>query len=241
MDAINAINTTLSEINTKLTDLSKHKDFKELAKSVDFNAETCKEIKDTVIPALETKMDENMKKLKADLVVRVDENKEKIVDQEAHSRRRNIIINGVEELNEENTEEVAKQFLVNELKIDQEEVDGFLFRDMHRLPKAKNRDGSENTKPRPIIIAFIKQKDRNATMKNAFNLKDSDYSIKSDLPKHLNEIRSAMLKERKRLKEENPHIKYRVAERSYKPVLQRANGVVQGTQRTKWDNIKFPA
>ena len=178
-----------------------------------FNADSVEDIKNKVIPALQTKMDANMKSLKVDLMVKVDENNEKIVDQEAHSRRRNIIINGVEELNEENTEEVAKQFLV------QGAVDDYVFRDIHRLPKAKNRDGSVNTKPRPIIVAFIRQKDRNAAMKNAYNLKNTQLSIKSDLPKHLNELRSAMLKERQRLKDANPQIKYRVAERSYKPVL----------------------
>ena len=31
-------------------------------------------------------------------------------------------------------------------------------------------------------------------MRNAFQLKDTDYSIKSDLPRHLNDIRSSMLK-----------------------------------------------
>ena len=38
-----------------------------------------------------------MKTLKADLLVRVGENKDNIVDQEGHSSRRNIIINGKEE------------------------------------------------------------------------------------------------------------------------------------------------
>ena len=240
VDAINALNITLTEISTKLTNLSNHKDIKEITDSVSFNADSVEDIKNKVIPALQTKMDANMKSLKVDLLVKVDENKEKIVDQEAHSRRRNIIINGVEELNEENTEEVAKQFLVDNLKLEQGEVDDYVFRDIHRLPKAKNRDGSVNTKPRPIIVAFIRQKDRNAAMKNAYNLKNTQLSIKSDLPKHLNELRSAMLRERQRLKDANPQIKYRVAERSYKPVLQRADGVIEGTTRTKWVNIKFP-
>lgn len=238
--AILALNTTLTEINNKLTDLSDHNDIQGITASITFNAETISDVKDKVLPALETQMNTNMKKLKADLLVKVGENKEKIVDQEGHSRRRNIIVNGKEELNGENTEEVAKQFLVNDLQMDQEEVKGFLFRDIHRLPKAKNRDGTQNDRPRPIIMAFLRQKDRNAVMKNAFQLKDTVCSIKSDLPKHLNDIRSLMLKERQRLKTETPAIKYRVAERSYKPVLQRANGVMPGTTRIKWENLNFP-
>lgn len=243
VDAILTLNTTLNEINNKLSNLTDHQDIKDITASITFNADTISDVKDQVLPALETKMNANMKKLKADLQVKVDENKEKIVDQEGHSRRRNIIVNGLVEITGEveDTEKVVRQFLVNDLEIDQEEVDGFLFRDTHRLPKAKNRDGTENTRPRPIIVAFLRQKDRNAVMTKAFKLKNTTYSIKTDLPKHLNDLRSRMLKERKKLKEENPTVKYRVAERSYKPVLQRENGVILGTTRIKWDNIRFPA
>ena len=243
VDAISVLNTTLTEINNKLADLSNHKDFVDLTASINFNANTVSDIKEKVLPTLEAKIAANLKTVKADLLVRVGENKEKIVDQEGHSRRRNIIINGVDEVAGENTEEVAKDFLVNDLKLDQEEVDDFMFRDMHRLPKAKKRDGSgtEVDRPCPIIITFLRQKDQNAAMRNAFNLKDTEYSIKSDLPKHLNDLRSSMLKERQRLKTANPTVKYRVAERSYKPVLQRSNGLIPGTTRIKWDNINFTA
>ena len=157
------------------------------------------------------------------------------------SRRRNIIINGKKEDNGENIEEVVQKFLKEDLKLDPGQVDSFLFRDMHRLPKSKNKDGTQREGPRPIIVAFLRQKDRNAAMRNAFNLKGSDCSIKSDLPKKLNELRSKMLMERKRLKTANPNVRYRVAEKSYKPVLQAEDGVIEGTTRTKWTDIKFPA
>ena len=242
VDAFEFLNTKLNGLQTQLNALKEAQDIKGLRDSIDFNAETIKDVQEKVLPAIETKMNTNLTKVKADILVKVEENKEKIVTQEGHSRRRNVIINGVEELEGENTEEVATNFLKDELKIEAEDVAKFLFRDVHRLPKAKNADGTVNTKPRPIIIAFLQQKHRNATMRHAFNLKESGYSIKSDLPTKLNELRSLMLKERIRLKTVNPGVKYRVAERSYKPVFQKEDGFFPGsTTRIKWVNVKFPA
>ena len=240
VDAILALNTKMTEISEQLADLSGHKDIRELGESITHHFD---EVTKTVIPALETRVKHNLNKVKTDLMVKVDDNQGKMLQQEGHSRRLNIIIQGRDEVAGEDTEEVARNFLSHDLKMDAEEVSQFLIRDVHRLPKGKNRDGTVNNKPRPIIMAFLCQKDRNAVMRNAFNLKGSDLSLKSDLPKHLNDLRSDMLKERIRLKGLNQGVKYRVAERSYRPVLQVENGVVPGSTppRIKWDTIKFPS
>ena len=46
-----------------------------------------------------------------------------------------------------------------------------------------------------------------------------------------------MLKERSRLKDLHPGVKYRVTEKSYLPVLQVEDGVFPGTTIIKWNNI----
>ena len=76
-------------------------------------------------------------------------------------------------------------------------------------------------------------------MRKAFELQNSNFSIKSDLPKALNVLRGKMLGRRKTLKEENPTVKYRVAEKSYKPVLQRSDGVIEGTDKVKCVDVPF--
>ena len=80
---------------------------------------------------------------------------------EGHSRRRNVICNGKPEADKENTEEVVRKFLVDDLKMDNTEVQNMMFRDVHRLPKSKKNPAGA----RPIIMAFILQKDRNAVMR----------------------------------------------------------------------------
>ena len=246
VDAMLEIRTMLTGVQQTLQNLKDHQDIVDLTdsvnESINFNAETIDTVTKTTLPALEQKMKRNMNTVKAELLVKIDDNKDKMLLQEGHSRRLNIIIQGKDETAGENTEEVARGFLTNELKMDAGDVGQFMVRDVHRLPKGKKRDGSEFDGPRPIIMAFIRQKDRNTVMRNAYQLKNTAYSLKSDLPKHLNELRSEMLKERQRLKEAHPGVKFRVTERSYKPVLQKENGVIPGSDgRIKWDTVKFPA
>ena len=233
VDAILKINEKLGKIQEKL---DKHAEFET---SINFNAGSITEIKEVTLPALQGVMDTNLKKVKTALTVKIDDHEDKIVAQEGHSRRRNIIINGKPDVVGENIHEVVKKFLVDDLHIDEAEVEHYLFRDMHRLPKAKNKDGTERNLPRPIIIAFLRQGDRNAVMRKASELKDTEYSIKSDLPKALNSIRTKMLEERRRLKMADPGVKYRVAEISYRPVLQKEDGKIPNTERIKWTNVKF--
>ena len=131
--------------------------------------------------------------------------------------------------------------MIQKLKIDEEEVNKFMFRDMHRLPKPKVKEGERDKNyPKPIIVAFVLQKDRNSVMRKAYELKGTALSLKTDLPKPLNDIRKAMLVEWKRLIVSNPGVKFRVGERGYKPVLQREDGLIPNTRFIKWQDLKFP-
>ena len=165
VDAILAINATLAEINTKLSENP------DIIKSVEFNSQSITDVEKKLIPALEAKMDSHLKKVEAQLTVKVNNQGDKIIEQEGHSRRRNLIINGKPELDKENTEEVVQEFLVNDLHIEEVEVKNYLFRDVHRLPKSKNKDGTVREGPRPIIVAFLRQKDRNSVMRKAYEPK----------------------------------------------------------------------
>ena len=235
VDAFNAINEAVEKLSAKLDAHPVH----ELRNSIDFNATSITDVQTKLMPALENKMNAHVNKVKASLDLKVKESVEKVEAQEGHSRRRNIIINGLTEVKGEKVEEVVSGFFVDKLKLDKNMVDTFLYRDSHRLPKGKNSDGTVREGPRPLIVAFLKQKDRNLVLKNAFQLKGTDFSLKSDLPKTLNDLRVKMLQERTRLKGTDPHTKYRVAERSYRPVLQKEDGLIEGTTYTKWKDVDF--
>ena len=167
VDAFNSINAALTNISNKLDQLP----VQDIEKSIDFNAETITDVQTKLMPALEAKMNANVKKVKADLTIKADEAVVKIEFLEGHSRRRNLIVNGIKEEKGENMETVVRQFLITNMKLEPAQVDTFLFRDMHRLPKAKKKDGTLRDGPRPVIVAFLRQKDRNTVMKKAFELK----------------------------------------------------------------------
>ena len=164
VDALNSINSVLSDLKEKL---EAHPG---LAEAIEFNAQSIDNIKVTLMPELKRKMDSDLTKVKTDLAVEVHNNEKQIVDLEGHSRRKNVVINGKVKKKDEKVEEVARQFFVNDLKMEEEEVNKFLFRDCHRLPKPKPKnDGTQF--PEPIIVAFVLQKDRNSVMRKAYEIK----------------------------------------------------------------------
>ena len=231
VDAISAVNAYLRDISLKLDKIPN------IETAIEFNADSFKSVTDNLMPALQLKVDKNLDNVKKELLVAVHGNTNKLINLESHGRRKNVIINGIPSVESEDVEVITRAFLKDTLELDEQLVHNMLFRDCHRLPKPKAKDGREFEKP--IILACVSQKDRNVIMRNAFNLKDTGISIKSDLPKPLNDLRNMMLKERHRLKMENPHIKYRVSEVRYLPVLQRSNGKKPNSDYIKWEDIDF--
>ena len=112
------------------------------------------------------------------------------------------------------------------MELDADTVDNFMFRDVHRLGKKS----MVRLRSRPIIVAFILQKNRNLVMSCARKFKGSSLNIKSDLPKELAEKRDNCLIERKRLLGRG--IEARVAERGYLPVLE----VKRGNSWVRWSD-----
>ena len=158
---------------------------------------------------------------------------------EAHGRRLNIILNGVKEEKREittvfggkrqyeDTDTLFRDFLVESLDFDEDFAKSVILRDCHRLPKSKK---AKATDPPPIIAAFVCQRQRNDVLAAAKNLQNTPFSIKSDLPKRLNSIRTEMLKVRKDLKKE--HKTVRLIEKNYLPCLQLFDNVTR-----KWNVI----
>lgn len=159
-----------------------------------------------------------------------------VVKLEAHGRRLNLIIPGKAEspptLDErgkelpEDVDSILRHLFINELGIDPDIVRNFMFRDAHRLGKKSPM----RLKPRPLICAFILQRDRNLVMSRAYKLKGSPISIKSDLPKVLSAKRDKLLMTKRNL--QNRGVTARVAERGYMPVLETKRG-------DKWFPYKF--
>ena len=219
----NVLVDALMLLSKQLDDISSKLDTKAPSDIVD----TITAIQDNTIPALKTSINNNktlaeamLKDARSDISLEHEQ-------LEAHGRRLNIIWNGRAEEKirvptqwggsrvYEDTERLFREFLVTCLHLQPEYVDSMVFRDVHRLPVGK-RDG-----PPPVIAAFICQKHRNDVLAAAKHLKDTPFSIKSDLPKRLNTLRSKMLQVRSDLKKKGKIV--RMIESSYLPCLQQKN------------------
>ena len=88
---------------------------------------------------------------------------------EQHSRRNCLIIHGIPENKNENTDVLAMEIIDTkmEIKITQNDIDR-----THRIGKLKT-----NGKPRPVIIKFVRYNDRKKVFSSKNLLKDSGVSI----------------------------------------------------------------
>ena len=216
----------LNAINTELVSL------KSVKEKCDKNEETLDDLVKNVVPEIRSKIDHDIELLRAKLLERIEAIEKERLLENAHRRRLHIIANGVPQREvqvgqSEPTEQVFRDLLKVNLKLPEDDVKKIVFRDVHRLPGSKKHKG-----PPPIIAAFICQRERNDVLAAAKELKGTDMSLKSDLPKDLNELRGRMLTEKYRLKTDEGITKVRLVERGYLPILQKFNEVTK-----KWDNI----
>jgi len=85
--------------------------------------------------------------------------KQKLSDQEAYSRRSNLIINGIPEYQTQNLFSVFRNLLKSELSIDKD----IMIERIHRMGP---RPQSHQQRPRPIIVRFTNYQDRQLVWSN---------------------------------------------------------------------------
>lgn len=121
------------------------------------------------------KLDSALKEAKEDLG-------KKILYLETYSRRENLKFAGIPEGRDEqeDTKEVLVEFLSKQLEI--ERAGEIEFQRVHRM-------GKKGGRPRMIIARFLRYVDRERVMRNAFKLKNTDFTIYDDIPKELIDLR----------------------------------------------------
>ena len=112
---------------------------------------------------------------------------DELIRQEIYSRRWNMIFYKVPETRDEDCIGLVRKIITNDLKINHEEVNQFQFCGVHRLGK------QSRGRPRPIIARFTCRSDRDKVWKMCRNFKDSNISIREDLPKRVQEIKRKIL------------------------------------------------
>ena len=129
---------------------------------------------------------------------------EKILEIQTHSMKYNLIFGGIKSEGAiENTENVVKKFLVDELLIPEAEVSEFKFQNVHRL--GERRDGKE----RSIIARFTRYSDHERVRSIAAGkLKAKpQFTVYQQYPREIYERRRNLIPKMKELKRQKHTVK----------------------------------
>ena len=96
--------------------------------------------------------------------------------QEQYSRRNCLLIHGITEGNQENTDDLALEVFREKLDFELTE------RDLGRTHRISKNDKKSN-RPRPVIVKFIRYNDRTKVFSKKKQLKNSGISITESLTK----------------------------------------------------------
>ncbi|VDI28781.1 Hypothetical predicted protein [Mytilus galloprovincialis] len=107
--------------------------------------------------------------------------KKSVLDLKCRSMKNNLFFSGLCEVREENTEELLRTFLHREIGIDYQ----IEFGNVHRFsnyPRGK----------RPIVARFLYFSDLQYVLKNAYKLRNSQYGIRQQFPKEIEDNRKLL-------------------------------------------------
>ena len=119
----------------------------------------------------------------------------KSVDLEARSRRKNLILRGLFEVDGENCYRLVYDFLEDQLQLDDARSSIVIDR-AHRLGKRRNRAFSR----RPIIVAFRDFADTERVLSRGYLLKGTRFGVDRDYPMEINKARGVLWNRYKELK-----------------------------------------
>ncbi|CAB4042992.1 Hypothetical predicted protein [Paramuricea clavata] len=178
LDKLDLIETRLNSIDT---------DIKDLKHSLTYQQEVVAEVQS--VQAVQ----ENKLKVIEEKVGRIEEEKAKlareIIDMRAHSMRSNLIFYNIREENTPNEKEEVENKIKSLLR-DKElnsETEKIEIERAHRL--GRNRNG---TKPRPIVVKFLRFQDKEMIKRNAYKFKDIGVGISDQFPKEIQEERNKL-------------------------------------------------
>ena len=202
-----ALTAFRTEINQKFTDFkeSHTKSTEEKISNIDKKqAEYETQMLDK-ITSLQSEI-KDLRKMNETLVSRM-------VDSEDRGRKLNLVIGGLPADVNSTCQEIVERMFVNNLLIPSDVVRKFLYRNIHFL--GQPRSG----KSRSIIVAFVRQTDRDYVFQRANKLKGTEISLRPNYSEETRCIKDDLMKKRLELKSKGLNV--RVVEVKYKPMLQK--------------------
>ena len=148
----------------------------------------------------------------------------KSIDLEARSRQNNILFYGLDESRSED----CKSRIVGKL---QQELDITISES--EISRAHRLGRFERSKKRPVIVAFQSYVVAESIIKQAYRLKDTDFSMSIDYPLEITRARRTLWPEYKHIKSQNPLAKVEIVY----PAKLLVNGRVEKDLFPEWDTV----
>ena len=120
---------------------------------------------------------ENEKQARRTMSAQIEDLKEKLVSQDAYSRRENLVISGIPQNERENCMTKAKEFFKSVLLLNADVVENMPIQRCHRQ--------RSKLSPAPIIVRFLNYSDRMIIWKARSNIKENRHAIWEDLPQEM--------------------------------------------------------
>jgi len=112
---------------------------------------------------------------------------------QAQSMRNNLIFSGINESSSEkpdDTERLLRSFIVENLKIPQDDVKCINLERVHRIGV---RQSGNQPHPRPIVAKFSLFKDRESVRKSGWNLNGTNFYVSEQFPKDVADRRRSLM------------------------------------------------
>ena len=132
-----------------------------------------------------------------DMEIKIDEMENKVMkihytclDIDARSRRQNIVIHGLDEVDGKDTWDIFQSFVSKELDM---QTDGLYIHRVERFGKIRNQQGRP-VRPRPIIVTFSSDRHQEMILQRAREkLNGSRYRISRDYPEEIRDARRQLI------------------------------------------------
>ena len=190
-DDIGALNKSMADFRLDLTGLSNL--FDEVNGKVHDTAENCDELKSRV-KSLEEKLETDANARRKD--------RDELLNMKCRSMQNNLVFLGIKEASGENCELIVKTFIRDTMKLSED----VQFDRVHRL---NVRQTNRNSKPRAIVAAFTRFRDREMVRLQApKTLRDTTYGVYEQLPPEILEKRRHLYPVLKEARERGDHARF---------------------------------
>ena len=117
------------------------------------------------------------------------EMEDKLIEQEAYSRRQNLVFHGLKETPGEDCLKIIDDVIKKDCNI----KENVIIERAHRLgkPRGKPRSGNQTTPPRPLIVRFLDYNDREK-VRTARRRLPKDVKVSQDFPWQIRQARGSL-------------------------------------------------